>query len=820
MFSPGESLAGRYRVEEFIARGGMGVVYRAHDLELDVPLAIKTIRPEIASDTLMLRRLKQEVLLARSISHPHVCRVYDIGRDDQHDVLFLTMELLQGVTLSHCIRSRGSLGPDEALPLVRQMASALDAAHRAGVVHRDFKSSNIMLVAHEDGQRVVITDFGLAFATHTNAADASAHIPRALFDSAADTTHPTVSSEFHQLVGTPEYMAPEQVSGIDVSASCDLYSLGVVLYEMTTGQLPFRGSTPQETAQIRLSSDPRTPRSISNGIPPEWERAVLRLLAREPSDRYASGHDLVLDLEGRLTSVNSATLSVPAERDTFVGREQELHELSQFLESDPDSTTSGRLLTILGAGGIGKTRLAQRYGWASRPFWSGGIWFCDLSEAETLEGMVATVASCLEVPLGRSDPVLQLGHAIAGRGRALIILDNFETVARFTESTLRHWHERCSDTRFLVTSRERLRLPGEHTLLLGSLDPHTHGVELFRLRAESHRPGLDLHHQDRALVDDIVAQLDGIPLAIELAAARLRTLSIRQLRERLRDSFQVLSGGRRGRHETLETALRWSWDLLLPWEKAAASQASVFEGGFTLQAAEEILDLSVFPSAPATLDVIQSLLDKSWLRSRVANGVPRFSMYATMQAFASPRLGVDPVTVGSSATPSRKRIEGRHARYFAKMGDDGVIESLKHHGGVERLATLRTELDNLLSACRNAVELEDPHAAVGALAAAWVVLNLSRPGPLTELAERVSLLPTLEPADRARVQRTLGETYWRSGRMDDAQRCLEESIAIFRDLGYRQREGKALGSLGGIHLHAGDPQKGATEGRGVACHLS
>src|SRR2546425_4039690 len=136
-FHSGVVLAGRYRIDAFLAEGGMGRVYRAHDLELDVPLALKTIRDEVASDPGALRRFKQEVLMARSVSHPNVCRIFDLGRDEPHGVSFLTMEFLAGETLSSRIASRGALEPSERLPLARQMAEALDAAHRAGILHRD-----------------------------------------------------------------------------------------------------------------------------------------------------------------------------------------------------------------------------------------------------------------------------------------------------------------------------------------------------------------------------------------------------------------------------------------------------------------------------------------------------------------------------------------------------------------------------------------------------------------------------------------------------------------------------------------------------------
>ncbi|MEZ4654925.1 MAG: serine/threonine-protein kinase [Candidatus Eisenbacteria bacterium] len=142
----GAVVAGRYRIDAYLDEGGMGQVYRAHDLDLDVPLALKTIHPRIAADPISLRRFKQEILLARSVSHPNVCRIFDLWHDESRGVSFLTMELLAGQTLAARIKTEGALSPEAALPIVQQMAHALDAAHRAGVIHRDFKSANVMLV--------------------------------------------------------------------------------------------------------------------------------------------------------------------------------------------------------------------------------------------------------------------------------------------------------------------------------------------------------------------------------------------------------------------------------------------------------------------------------------------------------------------------------------------------------------------------------------------------------------------------------------------------------------------------------------------------
>ncbi|NTV80297.1 MAG: serine/threonine protein kinase, partial [Candidatus Aminicenantes bacterium] len=220
----------------FIARGGMGEVYEAEDLELRESVALKTVRAEIAADSRALERFKTEVHLARKVTHPSACRIFDVfhHRDESAgpggpDVTFLSMELLRGETLASRLARAGRLAPGEALPLVEQMAGALEAAHRAGVIHRDFKSANVMLTPRGTGSaeiRAVVTDFGLA--RRNPVVDASV---------ASETLTGAVA-------GTPAYMAPEQIEGGPITAATDIYALGVVMYEMLTGKQPFEGDTP------------------------------------------------------------------------------------------------------------------------------------------------------------------------------------------------------------------------------------------------------------------------------------------------------------------------------------------------------------------------------------------------------------------------------------------------------------------------------------------------------------------------------------------------------------------------------------------------
>src|SRR5678815_4939467 len=257
VLAEGTVLAGRFELRRFIARGGMGVVYEAEDRMLRARVAVKVLLGAVPDAE---ERIRREVLLARAVAHPNVCRVYELFAHpgDLGQLLFLVMELLDGETLTAAIARRGSFRPEEAEPLLRQMAAALAAAHAHGVLHRDFKSSNVLLVPRPDGgTRVVVTDFGVARAVREG--------QRAL----------TCTGSY---VGTPAYMAPEQASGSPLGPAADVYALGVVAYEMLTGELPFT-DTPLGPGAARYRSTPPDLARRTPDLPDRWRKALARALS-------------------------------------------------------------------------------------------------------------------------------------------------------------------------------------------------------------------------------------------------------------------------------------------------------------------------------------------------------------------------------------------------------------------------------------------------------------------------------------------------------------------------------------------------------------
>jgi len=463
--------------------------------------------------------------------------------------------------------------------------------------------------------------------------------------------------------------------------------------------------------------------------------------------------------------------NLPPERDAFVGRGMELRELAQRLSH------GARLVTILGPGGMGKTRLARRYGSAWLGDWPGGVYFCDLSDARSIEGIASATASALAVPLGRHNPVVQLSHVIAGRGRCLVVLDNFEQVVAHAPATLSRWLDAAPAAAFVVTSRERLQLPGEQVLAIEPLALDGDAIDLFVERARAQRPAFVLDEANRTAVAEVVRLLDGLPLAIELAAARVSVFSPGELALRMRDRFKWL-GGMRGasqRQATLLAAIDWSWALLTAWEQAALAQCSTFDGAFALEAAEAVVDVASWPQAPPVADVVQALCDKSLLRASVQadpSDVPLFAMYLGIREYAAGKLA-------SYGPVARRATEERHGAYFARFGSEDAIETLDGREGVDRRRALTQKLDNLLLACRRAIDRGDAAQALNAVAAAWPVLELQGPiAPVVDLYSQTIAMSGLRPRERARATWLYGAALRRMGRLEEAGQALEAALTL------------------------------------------
>jgi serine/threonine protein kinase/tetratricopeptide (TPR) repeat protein len=295
VFASGQEIGGRFEILRCIAQGGMGEVYEAFDRELGERVALKTIRPEIATDPSVIERFRREVQRSRRITHPNVCRVHDLFSYEgggNLPIRFLTMELLEGESLSDRLKREGRMSTAQAVPIISQIAGALDCAHAMNIIHRDLKPGNIILQdssgGADGGCRAVVTDFGLA-----------RHIEK-----------PSGGNTTSEIIGTLAYMSPEQLQGKPASPASDIYAFGIVIYQMCTGMMPFEGDTPMAVAIQRLTRSPIPPSKYVQGLDPAWESAILRCLDPNAQARPSGAREVVTALSGAPHAAGSTAVNL------------------------------------------------------------------------------------------------------------------------------------------------------------------------------------------------------------------------------------------------------------------------------------------------------------------------------------------------------------------------------------------------------------------------------------------------------------------------------------------------------------------------------
>ena len=832
---------GRYVLSSLLGQGGMGRVYRA---TLTGPsgfrkeVALKVIKAKEGADIAAITEsFVREARVCGLLRHPNVVDVYDFGVTLEQP--WLAMELVDGWPLDALLLEHPRLPATVAIDLAIQIAEGLRHAHELtvdgealAVVHRDLKPGNV-LVGRQGGAKVM--DFGLARATMGEDAVTASVVVR----------------------GTPAYMSPEQAGGEAVDTRSDLFSFGILLYELAAGERPFIRDNlmAQIMALVQVEqslADPQFLGKAEAGMP-GVSGVLMKLLRRDPSDRYDRTRELVdalrdllhrqpagpslrswidavllgnapkaaFELGARTATVGTGALdgtgfagtggagvrtNLAQDSAAFVGRDDDLAALQQLV------TGGARIVSIVGPAGTGKTRLAKA--WAVTRFEEllprGGVWFCDLAAATELLDVAAAVAGPLGVPLDRAasaDEVLdQVGYAIAGRGRVLLLLDNLEQVVAPASKALRRWSELASGALFLTTTRELLRLPGEQVLELGPLDEEA-AIQLFRERARAVRPDFAVTDAVRPTVARIVRRLDCIPLAIELAAARSSVLEPAGLLERLSERWKLLSS-RRGsgpeRQATLRAAIEWSWNLLEPDEQSALAQCSVFRGSFDLSAVEAVVSLD----GGWALDAIEALRDKSLVQAeqvRELGGVVRFRLLVSVREFAAEMLDGD----------ARRGAEDRHGAFYVAWGEER-LQTLDGPKGRSARRELASELDNLHAVVVRNLE-RNPVMAVRAVLVMSPVLLVTGPlqGHVALLEKAVAATGRLgagDDADRLRIRTRLVRGTMRSVRSDyeGARADLDEALTLARSLADQTLEGEALAALGALELEQGKMSAAST----------
>ncbi|MDP3501058.1 MAG: protein kinase [Myxococcales bacterium] len=860
-------VAGRYHLIKKLAAGGMAEVFLARQQGkkgFEKLVCLKRILPGYADNPDFVRMFVDEARVAADLRHPNLVSVFDAGEDEGS--WFIVMEYLEGHDVASIIRQAHARGAEVpvamALQVVADAARGLHAAHvktdlegRAmQIVHRDVSPQNLFVT--KDGITKVL-DFGVARSAHRSS-----------------------KTEVGIVKGKLGYVSPEQLESVELDGRSDLYSLGVVLWELLVLERLFARASDAEVLRAIIEGRVPAPSTKRKGLPKDLDALVLEALALDRDKRFASCEAFATALEDFLVELK--TPSSPSRLTRWLGslfdgpptaapapppiplREEKtktrkvkagerkkeptlekaedfLGAVEQFLgrastrktnlvpsagpfigrENDLEALKSSfdegaRLVTLVGFGGMGKTRLAQQFAASQLPQYEadGGVWFVDLAECRSLEQVSKAVAAALDVqvPMNASSgaTVTHASRTLKSLGRALVVLDNFEQLVPLAQSSVGVWLSRAPELRLLVTSREALSLADE---VVQPLEPLPVGgvesaaMQLFRAHAEKVRP----RALTRPELDDVAIiceRLEGHPLALELAASRLSELSVREVKDRLRERFDLLGGRARQatRHATLWNTIDWSWQLLSAAEQQALSQLSVFRGGFTVEAASAVIDVSRHKGSTDPITLLRALHRKSLVRYFAVPSLPkelRLGLLESIHEFAAEKL---------AASDDAPRARHRHATHYLQVGRAWAT-AVANGTSLDALTHLEVERENLTEVFDRALSMMPPTqatatTALGALEALEPVFL--RKGPFSShlallddaltVGRNVGVkMPVIARAmqQRGNLQRTLG-------RPALAVEELSRAMSVVESSGERALEGRIRRDLAVARFVSGD----------------
>ena len=801
--SPGKRF-GRYEIVERLGSGGMGQVFRARDIRLGREVALKIVSDDRLSRSEALSRFEQEARSACALNHPNIVTIYELGHvSGTH---YIAMELVVGQTLREMLEA-GPIPFRAAIAVAAQVADALAKAHDIGLVHRDLKPDNVMVTA--DGTAKIL-DFGLAKLV------ANDEVRRA-----DATTVLTNLTQPGMILGTIGYMSPEQANGEVLDFRSDQFSFGTVLYEMVTGRAAFQRRTTAETMAAILRDDPeRIATTTTFQAPAPFCWIVERCLAKDPQRRYASTRELARDIAAVRDGlaelprfVETKINNLPVQRTAFLGREAEAASLLALLRQ-----SDTRLVTLTGPGGIGKTRLAVQAASAMAAEFPGGACFVPLAAVSEPSLIASTISQALGLhESANQSPQDILEEYLRGlREPMLLLLDNFEHLVAAAP-----WIARLLSAgpklKVIVTSQAPLHVYGENEFPVppfavpdAKATPSVEelarvpAVALFVERARAVKREFELTSANSAAVASICARLDGLPLAIELAAARAKLLSPSAMLARLESSLSLLTGGARDlpvRQQTLRGTVEWSYRLLNAAEQTLFRRLSVFAGGCTLEAVEAVCDTKGDLGADV-LDAMASMVDKSLVQQvEPAEGETRFHMLATIREYALERLRE------SGEEPATRRA---HAAYCLVLAEEGAE---KVSAQPEWMARFEAEHDNFRVALDSLIASGDTEWGMRlgtSLFRFWETREY-----LTEGRASIDKLLTLEAATahpklHARLLFAAAILASEQGDYGRARQLMEQSIATCRALNDKRGVAVALNAFGVYARDAGELSKAAS----------
>jgi len=845
---------GNYRLVHLLGRGSFADVYLGKHIHLDTQAAIKVLHGQLAGQD--VKDFLAEGRTIARLRHNHIVQVLDFGMEGL--IPFLVMEYAPGGNLRQRHPEGAQIPLDTVISYVKQVAEALEYAHHEKVIHRDIKPENMLLGRH-DG--VLLSDFGIAILSH------STRLQQAL-----DTA------------GTIAYMAPEQIQAHPTPGS-DQYALGVVVYEWLSGERPFQGASMEIAIKHALVPPP----SLCERVPTlslEVEQVVLQALAKNPEQRFvgvrafaealeeASKTGAVARVYGGFSAgqpakddyapgrLKSRLHNLPAQVTPLIGREQEVATAVDLLRR-PEV----RELTLTGTGGIGKTRLGLQVAGELLDTFADGVYFVPLAPISEPALVLVTIAQTLGIKETGERSLLDLLKHFLQDKYVLLLLDNFEQVTA-AATVLAELLAACPSLKLLVTGRAMLRMRGEHEFPVPPLAlpdlaqlPGSEAllrypaIVLFLDRALAIKPDFAVTEANARVIAEICTRLDGLPLAIELAAVRVKLLPPQSLLQRLEHRLQILTGGALDlpeRQQTLRNTIAWSYYLLDDDEQRLFRRLCIFVGGFTLEAIEATCG-AFGDGALAVLDRVASLMDKSLLQQseqdrgggeggeggeeprfvmletireyglealRESNEVERMQQahaayYLTLAERAEPELG------GPQQALWLGRLERDHdnlrvaMRWLMDDGREGKerVMALRLGGALRRfwivhshISEGRNFLDNALAASEGVKELDAAVRAKALITAANLAV-IQSDYQRAEVQATESLELFRELGDQSGVALSLyllGSSAWTQGNSEATRALTEEALAISRALGDKDRVAWSLYTLGMWHSSRGE----------------
>ncbi len=692
----GQTIKG-YEFHHLIGEGASGVVYSGTNTHTGELVAVKCLKSHhVTNPSHHLERFQREGELLRQMDHPNIVKLLDTFEDNGQQ--FLVMEYVSGGSLRDLLNKQPQLPLENVLWIALDLADALTRAHRLDIVHRDLKPENVLLA--DDGTPR-LTDFGIA--------------------------HLATSAPLTQegaLIGTPHYLSPEVINQQGLDGRADIWSFGVMLFEMLAGCRPFEAELLTALLNAIMHTPPPDLELLRPDTPVALVDLVYRMLEKDPCARVPSVRLVGAELEALLreedmvvrvlgqdvgrhavdgssvfatpTPAEGAPLhNLPVQTVPFVGRENELAEITQLVVG-PDT----RLVTILGPGGMGKTRLALEAAAQQRGSFERGVWFVPLAPLSDPAGIVTAIAEAVgfQFHQGGGAQRQQLLNYLRAK-EMLLVLDNFEHLldgaALVTELL-----QTAPLVKVLATSRARLNLGAEQVYGLTGMETpsdeqhvvfeEVEAVALFLTYAQRTQVGFALTDHEKSAIVRICRMLDGLPLGLELAAAWVRVLPPDEIAAELAADLDFLASGRNDlpeRHRSMRAAFDHSWRLLNAPEQDALMKLSVFRGGCTARAARHITG--------ASLRTLGALVDQSLVSRDPVSG--RLEMHELIRQFAAERL---------EETSDQQAVRDAHSAYYL----DAVARreaDIKGRQMMQAFDEIEPDIENIFAAWNWALDRRD-----------------------------------------------------------------------------------------------------------------